>query len=76
MSPGLYARSRYGPGYLQHAQSWRYEGLETAYANYDSGRWKNVCADPGRHDCLEKYPADGNLMFHPKNIEKWREEEK
>ena len=42
MNPGLYARSRYGPGYLRHAQSWRYEGLGTAYDNYESGSWKNV----------------------------------
>ena len=42
MNPGLYARSRYGPGYLRHAQSWRYEGLGTAYDNYESGSWKKV----------------------------------
>ena len=42
VNPGLYARSRYGPGYLRHAQSWRYEGLGTAYDNYDSGSWKKV----------------------------------
>jgi hypothetical protein len=33
-NPGDYARSRYGSGYLKHAQSWRYEGLPDSFTGY------------------------------------------
>ncbi len=69
INPGLYCRSRYGPGYLRHAQSWRFEGLETAYDAYESGTWKKPCVQPLRHDCLEKVPGDGNLWFNAHNAE-------
>ena len=55
MNPGLYARSRYGHGYLRHAQSWRYEGLGSAYDNYESGSWKKVKAGKSTTSLVDKF---------------------
>ncbi|XP_059082520.1 uncharacterized protein LOC131880039 [Tigriopus californicus] len=73
-NPGRYARSRYGPQYLRHAQSWRYNGMSNAYDKYNTAFW-NLCETPGHHACLEHYPNDGNLMFHPSVFQAWNEVE-
>ena len=71
-NPGQYARSRYGPGYLRHAQSWRHEGLANSFDSYQhTGGWK-LCNDPRFHGCLEKYPTDGNVMFHQDFFTEWK----
>ena len=67
-----YCRSRYGPNYLKHAQSWRYnEGQSDSFASYQSAEW-NLCEDPGFHECLEHYPNDGNLIFNRENFDEWK----
>ncbi len=68
---------RYGPGYLRHAQSWRYLELVDSFQDYRSAssRWR-LCPDPSDHSCLEHYPVDGNLLFHPETFVEWRVEKK
>jgi hypothetical protein len=63
--PGQYLRGRYGPQYLQHAQSWQFlETMENACDNYGGHQWTQ-CENPGHHACLENYPSDGNVQFLP-----------
>ena len=58
--PGLYARGRYGPGYLYHVQSWRHvAGMTGSYQSYRPGSWQ-PCSSPGHHACLNNYPIVGN----------------
>lgn len=71
-NPGRYIRSRYGPHYLRHAQSWRYNGMGNAYEQYKTTLW-NLCESPGHHACLEHYPNDGNILFHPSVFQAWQE---
>ena len=72
-NPGAYARSRYGPNYLKHAQSWRYNEMDDSFQKYKSGAHWNLCEDPSFHGCLEKYPVDGNVLFHPEIFQEWKE---
>jgi len=69
-NPGQYARSRYGRGYLKHAQSWRYNAMDDSWQQYESGKWRS-CSDPADHACLERHPGDGNVIFHPEVFEGW-----
>ena len=63
--PGQYLRGRYGPGYLQHSQSWRMkEGMSGASDTYNSGTFTH-CEDETSHACLELYPTDGNWLWLP-----------
>ena len=58
--PGLYARGRYGPGYLYHVQSWRHvPGMTGSYQSYRPGSWQ-PCSSPGHQACLNNYPILGN----------------
>ena len=58
--PGLYARGRYGPGYLYHVQSWRHvAGMTGSYQSYRPASWQ-PCSSPGHHACLNNYPILGN----------------
>ena len=42
-NPGLYARGRYGPGYLFHVQSWRHkDGMTESFDAYEPGAWSLV----------------------------------
>ena len=71
-NPGAYARSRYGPGHLRHAQSWRFQdGQDDAFAAYSGAGWR-VCADPRHHACLDRHPLDGNVIFHPDYFTCWK----
>lgn len=58
--PGLYARGRYGPGYLFHVQSWRHVGMSGSFENYSPGAWQ-ACPTPGHQACLNNYPIQGNM---------------
>ncbi len=72
----LLSHHRYGPGYLSHAQSWRYNfQMGDSYAKYESGSSWNRCPDAHSHACLERYPVDGNMIFHQEAFEAWRVEE-
>ena len=55
---------RYGQGLLKHAQSWRYIDMADSWQPYKTAAWKR-CPDPSFHGCLEHYPSDGNIDFHP-----------
>ena len=58
--PGLYARGRYGPGYLYHVQSWRHvPGMTGSGDTYRPGSWQ-PCSSPGHQACLNNYPILGN----------------
>ncbi len=72
-NPGAYARSRYGTGYLAHSQSWRYLNSDTSFMKYKGGAHWRLCPDPGFHACLEKYPTDGNILFHPDTFKVWND---
>jgi hypothetical protein len=43
-----------------------------SYKQLDTG-WR-LCEDPSFHGCLENYPADGNVLFHPDNFNAWQKE--
>jgi hypothetical protein len=45
--------------------------MGSAFDAYPSGRFR-LCEDPTFHACLEKYPADGNVLFNPHNFREWR----
>ena len=70
-NPGEYARSRYGPGYLRHAQSWRYAEMSDSWVSYQSGHWRE-CSQNNFHGCLANHPTDGNIDFHPDNFRAWK----
>ena len=70
-NPGEYSRSRYGPGYLKHAQSWRYEKMKDMLDTWPSGKWRK-CEEKNFHGCLENHPTDGNVDFYSKNFEGWK----
>ncbi len=61
-NPGLHVRNRYGREVYRHAQHWMDLGLRDSWARYRSG-WFTRCNQPGHHDCLDQYSADGNLQF-------------
>ena len=63
--PGQYLRGRYGPKYLQHAQSWQFVNMDNAFDSYltQSGSWTKC--DKNDQACLEKYPSDGNQQWLP-----------
>lgn len=61
-NPGLYARNRYGPNYLKHAQSWIHLGMKSSWDQYNSGRWL-PCPKRYHHACLDHYSVDGNTDF-------------
>ncbi|XP_046403107.1 uncharacterized protein LOC124168824 [Ischnura elegans] len=67
-NPGLYARNRYGPRFLRHAQSWVYLGLGDSWQSYaaSAGDWLrgSQCSRTYHHACLVHYPTDGNLNFY------------
>ena len=60
-NPGLYARNRYGPGCLQHAE-WK-----RGWSFYNAGRFKK-CPIKGHSACLDQFPADGNMQFSKYNV--------
>ncbi len=61
-NPGLVVRNRYGREVFQHAQHWMSLGLQNSWAPYRPGFFTR-CTQPGHHDCLDQYAADGNLQF-------------
>ncbi|XP_071454584.1 uncharacterized protein [Hetaerina americana] len=67
-NPGLYARNRYGPRFLRHAQSWVNLGLGDSWQSYarSAGGWwgGSQCSRTYHHACLVHYPTDGNLNFY------------
>lgn len=60
-NPGLTARNRYGPGFLQHALHWRRQGIGQN-GLYRVGNWGN-CSYENHHSCLNKYPTEGSFGF-------------
>ena len=65
-------RSKYGPNYLKHAQSWKYSKLKDENIFNDSGQAWRICNVTNYHGCLQNYPLDGNLLFHPENFKEWQ----
>ncbi|XP_040576802.1 uncharacterized protein [Lepeophtheirus salmonis] len=67
-NPGRYARLRYGPGYLKHSTSWRYNiHQDNSFEKYQtSGQW-NLCREEADHTCLDSYDGDGNINWLPSN---------
>ena len=62
--PGQYLRGRYGPKYLQHAQSWRFiSDMSGAFDSYQSHSWTSCKSSS--HACLDNYPMDGNWQWLP-----------
>ena len=61
-NPGLYMRNRYGYEIYKHAQHWMALGLQNSWIEYQAGYFTR-CTQPGNHDCLDQYSADGNLQF-------------
>ncbi|XP_067009659.2 uncharacterized protein [Anabrus simplex] len=61
-NPGLFARNRYGPGYLQHVQHWRLLGMHDSWVTYRPGSWIS-CPKKAHHGCLDQYPTDGNIGY-------------
>ncbi len=67
---GQEIRDRYGPEVYKHAQhpSALSRTGYTAQKGYSEAGHFTKCRTPGRHDCLDQYPADGNLAFEHVNI--------
>ncbi|XP_045212642.2 uncharacterized protein LOC123563739 [Mercenaria mercenaria] len=63
-NPGMFVRNRYGKEIYQHAEHWRYtSGRKTSsMINYTTNTFL-PCKEPGWHDCLDRYNADGDLQF-------------
>lgn len=61
-NPGWHARNRYGREIFAHAQHWMATGKGDGWINYETNRF-TVCHEPGRHDCLDNFNADGNMQF-------------
>jgi hypothetical protein len=62
-NPGLFMRNRYGKEIYRHAEHWRYTGHKTHRPNYTTNVFI-TCKQPGAHDCLDRYNADGDLPFN------------
>ena len=60
-NPALTSRNRYGYELLKHAEHWMLDHW-TSWVPYHGGTFKK-CPKPGRHMCLDQYPADGNVDF-------------
>ena len=64
-NPGLYARGRYGPGYLYHVQSWRHvDTMQNAFEDYRPSGWQ-PCSDMTNQACLVHYSIIGNMQLGP-----------
>ena len=65
-NPGLYNRGYIGLENLKHAPHWRFLNKTikgNAMGGYEkAGTW-NLCFEPNKHFCLDRYPADGSLPF-------------
>ncbi|XP_045211222.2 uncharacterized protein LOC123562671 [Mercenaria mercenaria] len=63
-NPGMFVRNKYGKEIYQHAEHWRYTGVDKMNQKL---RYKTnaflPCNEPGGHDCLDRYNADGDLPF-------------
>ena len=72
MTNKAHQKKRYGRGYLRHEQSWRYpnEFEDVAADGSLPPPWR-LCRDPTEHACLEHYPSDGNVDFHPETFTEW-----
>ena len=72
-NPGSYVRSLYGPGHLYHAQSWiYYDHMKVPHDEYKNGEFWKPCKETSFHGCLDKYPIDGNMMFHSEYFKEWK----
>ena len=67
VNPGLHLRSQYRQDFYQHAQSWRaipsMENSGDAYYKKAQGGWQSC--DVPSHQCVSRYPVDGNLDLLP-----------
>ena len=75
-NPGTYARYRYGSDYLKHAESWFYDPtVRKTLFSFRSGEPWRSCQhdDKSFHGCYDKYPLDGNVLFHPENFKEWKD---
>ncbi|XP_060608490.1 uncharacterized protein LOC132760519 [Ruditapes philippinarum] len=62
-NPGLFMRNRYGKEMYRHAEHWRYTGEKSQRPNYTTNVFI-TCKQPGAHDCLDRYNADGDFPFN------------
>jgi hypothetical protein len=61
-NPGLFVRNRYGREIYKHAEHWIATGERNGWINYKTNGFRK-CFNSGDHDCLDRYNADGDLLF-------------
>jgi len=61
-NPGWHARNRYGHEIYAHSQHWLSTGKSSGWIHYQTNMFTK-CYSPGRHNCLDRFNADGNLPF-------------
>ena len=61
-NPGWHARNRYAHEIYAHAQHWLATGKSSGWIIYKTNQFTK-CLNPGSHNCLDRFNADGNMHF-------------